>query len=213
MRRTWMIGTTVIGASLLAACGASTTGGTPTPAGTSAPAATPTATPASTPTASQTAVPTSLDPCQVVPASEASSVAGVSFATGKEETYSGNGKGCVYGAATLNVFTVIVAVAPDAATAQADWVTEEAQVKATLQTAAQGHGINVSSGDVSLSGADKAAVGTGSASIAGVTLAASVIYFLKGATFVSFSDLTLGHTAPSAATMEAEAQNVIGRLP
>jgi len=39
------------------------------------------------------------------------------------------------------------------------------------------------------------------------------IYLLKGSTFVTFSDLVLGKPAPSAATMEAQAQTTLGRLP
>jgi hypothetical protein len=58
----------------------------------------------------------------------------------------------------------------------------------------------------------KKAVGTGGASIEGVKLNATVIYFLKGAVFVSFSDLVLGKAAPSESDMESEANTVLGRI-
>ena len=57
-----------------------------------------------------------LDPCQLVTQQEASQLAGTTFAAGKEEAISSASSMCTYGAQTLNVFTVLVAVAPDAAT-------------------------------------------------------------------------------------------------
>jgi hypothetical protein len=45
-----------------------------------------------------------------------------------------------------------------------------------------------------------------------VKLNATVIYFLKGAVFVSFSDLVLGKAAPSESDMETEANTVLGRI-
>ncbi len=59
--------------------------------------------------------------------SEASALAGTSFGKGKEET-SGNGKQCVYGAQTKNVFTVELGQSKDPATAGAEW--SQAQSKA-----------------------------------------------------------------------------------
>lgn len=217
MKRVLTLGITVATASLLAACGAATTDTSPTPASSSN-AATPTATaiatapPTAAPTPSQSAVPTSYDPCQLVTASEASSLAGVTYTVGKEETNSGGGRDCVYGAETLNVLTVLVGVASDTTTAQADWAAEEAQAKSQLESAAKGAGIDISISDISLSGADMAAVATGSGSISGVKLAASVIYLLKGTVFVSFSDLVLGKAPPSESDMENEANTVLGRI-
>ncbi len=217
MKRVLTLGVIVATASLLAACGADSSDTSPTPASSSS-APTPTATPIPTapptavPTPEQTAVPTSFDPCQLVTASEASSLAGVTYGPGLETTNSGNGKNCVYGAQTLNVFTVLVAVASDAATADADWATEEAQVKSALNTSAKGVSVDISISDVSLSGADMAAVGTGGATIEGEKLAATAVYFLKGAVFVAFSDLVLGKSAPSASDMENEANTVLGRI-
>src|SRR5580693_1523974 len=176
MKRALAFGITVATAGLLAACGSAGVDTSPTPASSSSSASTPTATavptptPTAVPTPSQSAVPTSYDPCQLVTASEASSLAGVTYGAGKEETNAGGGKDCVYGAETLNVFTVIVGVAADAATADADWATEESQVKSALTTNAKGADVNISIADTSLSGADMAAVGTGGASIEGVKL-------------------------------------------
>lgn len=215
MNRALAIGLTGAAASLLAACGAATSGTSPTPSSGGIAAPTPTAAPTATPTPvpSQTAVPTAIDPCQIVPASEASSVAGVSYGPGREETTSGGGKICVYGYQTLNVFQVIVAVASDAATAQADWAQEEAQVKTALDEAAKGYTFTFNVNDVSnISGADMAAVGTGGGQIAGQTLGVSGVYLLKGPVFVSFSDLVLGHAAPSTSALEGEANTVVGRM-
>ncbi len=85
-------------------------------------------------------------------------------------------------------------------------------MKSALTTNAKGADVNISIADTSLSGADMAAVGTGGASIEGVKLNATVIYFLKGAVFVSFSDLVLGKAAPSESDMETEANTVLGRI-
>jgi hypothetical protein len=216
MKRALTLGITAAAAGLLAACGSAGVDTSPTPASSSSSASTPTAVPTQPPTAaptpSQSAVPTSYDPCQLVTASEASSLAGVTYGTGKEETNAGGGRDCVYGAETLNVFTVIVGVASDAATAQADWAAEENQVKSALNTSAKGASVDIQITDTSISGADMAAVATGGADIEGVKLNASVIYLLKGAVFVSYSDLVLGKAAPSASDMESEANTVIGRI-
>jgi hypothetical protein len=212
----------------LAACGTSSasptgtaqpvssasTAATPTPVATPTPAPTSTATPAS----SATAVATSLDPCQLVTASEASSLAGTTYTAGTEGTTSGGGKTCVYGAQTTNVFMVELAVASDAATAEADWSQEESQVQSQMQSAVQeaqsaGVTVNFNVNDVSnVSGADMAAVGTFSTTISGVALGASAIYLLKGATFVAISDIQVGGTPPSTSAMEAQGVTTLGRV-
>jgi hypothetical protein len=215
MNRALSLGMTAIGVGLLAGCGAASNGGSPTaaPTGASTPTATAVPTPTAAPTQSQTAAPTALDPCQMVTVSEASSLTGVSYGAGTEGTTSGGGKTCVYGADTLNVFTVLVAVASDAATAQADWAAEEAQVKSALDEAAKGYTFTFKVDDVSnISGADRAAVGTGSGNIAGQTLGVAGVYLLKGPDFVSYSDLVLGHAAPSTSALEGEANTVVGRM-
>jgi hypothetical protein len=48
---------------------------------------------------------------------------------------------------------------------------------------------------------------------AGQAISFSGIYLLKGATFVGFQNLLLGHAAPSAGAMEAEGQKALSRVP
>ena len=209
----------------VAACGSSSTPATQPATSSSAsttttpiPTATPAPTATPTPASSATAVATSLDPCQLVTASEASSLAGTTFSAGTEGTTSGGGKTCVYGGATTHVFEVILAVAADATTAQADWAQEESQVQSALQqglASAQSAGVNVNFNinDVSnVPGADMAAVGTFSATISGVSIGGTAIYLLKGPTFVAFSDLEVGGTPPTVSAMESQAGTTLGRV-
>jgi hypothetical protein len=202
---------TVPAMMLGAACSSSPTAGTssPTPA-----AATPSS--QQTPSSQPTSVPTTTDPCQVVTASEAGSLAGASYGQGREETTSGGGKICIYGYQTLNVFEVLVAIAPDAGTAQAQWASEESKAQAALNkvfTQAPGLKVSLNVGDVTITGADKAAVATSSATYSGHAFNAAAVYLLKGADFLSFSDLVLDHPAPSASAMQSEALTALGRLP
>jgi len=195
------------GAFALVACGSSSTAATsPSP---SSAASTSTPSSAATPSAAATTI----DPCQLVTSQEASSLTGASFGPGTEQPNNGS-QSCVYGAQTLNVFEVLVAQAPDAATALAEWAQEQAQAQSVLAKAASaGVNINLNPNDVNVAGADKAAVATGSYPIGGQTFNVSVIYVIKGAVFFTFSDLTVGSPAPSASAMEAQAQTTIGRLP
>jgi len=210
--------TIVIGAMLIAGCTSSASPSASSLAAaapTTAVSSTPTTTPTASATTAQSAAPTSLDPCQLVTATEASSLAGASFPAGTEGTTSGGGRTCVYGAQTTNVFSVLVAQAPDAATAQADWTQEEAKAQSTLEKGVpSGVTVSLNLSDVSnVAGADRAAVGTGSATISGETIHGSVIYLLKGAAFVYFGDLVLGKAAPATADMEAQATTTLGRVP
>ncbi len=153
-----------------------------------------------------TGVATSLDPCQVVTQQDAAQLAGAPLTAGKEETTSGHGRICTYGAGTTNVFTVIVGQAPDVATAQA----EEAAAEQAIKRQTQGLPIKITQ----LTGIGDAAVFmTFSQSLGGKTLSGSSIYALKGTVFFGFSDLILGGAAPSQAAMTAEAQNVVNKLP
>jgi hypothetical protein len=210
---------TALLASLLlaAACNAAATS-SPSPASGTPAAATPTESatiePTAGSTAEQTGVPTSLDPCQLVTASEASALAGASFGAGTEGTTSGGAKTCVYGGQTLNVFQVLVAQAPDAATAQSQWTEFQAQAEDALKAGTPtGVTVNLNVTDVTLAGADKAADATASATISGTTISISAIYVLKGATFFSISDLVVGKTAPSSSALEAQALTTLGRIP
>lgn len=184
---------------LLAAC--STGGG---------PSGSPSATPVTSASASAQA--TTLDPCQLVTAAEASALSGASFGAGIEESTGGTGKRCTYGSQTKTVFFVQVATAASAADAQAAFTAEEAKADAALtagfpaQVSAQ-----VTKADVSGLG-DRAAVGTGSETIAGQTISGGVIYLLKGPNFLAFGDLTLG-AAPTAAALQAQAATSLSRMP
>ncbi len=62
---------------------------------------------------------TALNPCDIVPQDEASTLANFQFDAGTVEANSGSGSRCVYGSQSTNVMTVNVAQASDAATAQA----------------------------------------------------------------------------------------------
>ena len=162
-------------------------------------------------------VPTALDPCQLVTPSEAASLAGAVYASGTEVTNDSGSTMCIYGSQTVNVFEVLVAQAPDAATAQADWSDEEANAQALLQSGPglpPGVSVHFDLTDVlDLAGADRAAVAQGGASFAGRSISASACYLLKGATFIAFSDLQVGPSAPSSDAMKAQAATVLSRLP
>jgi hypothetical protein len=197
---------------ILSACSSSVATGTPAPisalAATDTPAPTiavVAATPAPSLSALATGVPTSLDPCQLVTSQEASQLAGVSYGAGEEGTTSGGGKRCVYGANTLNVFTVLVGQAPDVATAQAGKAEAQAAI---LQQAGNGVSFTEIPGF-----ADGAAYMVGSVTVAGKTIKGSAIYVLKGTIFFGFSDLALSGATPTAAAMQAQAQTILGRLP
>ena len=168
---------------------------------------------AQSPAVTQSAAPTSLDPCQLVTSSEASALAGTTFGPGKEEKSGANGKSCVYGYQTTNVFSVVVGQSATKAGAQADWSQEQARAQAALKKQVP-TGIRIAIQTKNISGlADRAATASGSATMAGQTIGFSAIYLLKGTTFLSFSDILLGHAAPGAAAMEAEAGKALARLP
>jgi hypothetical protein len=159
---------------------------------------------------------TALDPCQLVTSDEASALAGATYTTGVENTSDSSGsRTCVYGGQTPNVFMVTVAQAPDADTAQAYWAQYEAEAQNLIQrTVPAGVTVSFDVTDLaSLAGADRAAVGQLSQTVGGRTINGSAIYLLKGASFVTFSDLLLDQPAPSNDALEAEAGTVLGRLP
>ena len=192
---------------VVAACGGSNpTANNPSP--------TPTA--SAIPSASPTAVTlASIDPCQLVTQQEASQLAaGTKFPAGTEETTSGGAKMCVYTGQNVDVFMVEVAVASDTATAQADWAKQEAEAQAGLQqfVAQSGASVNFTAGEMSVPGADKAAMATGNGNFLGHTLSITAIYLLKGPVFVTFSDLARDKAAPTPASMQAQAKTVLSRI-
>lgn len=215
MRRTAATLPVIASALLLAACSSPATTASSGPASPAATQASPAATPAAagSAAATQSAAPTSLNPCQLVTSSEASALAGTTFGPGQQEANGQHGKRCVYGSQTTNVFTVEVGQAASPAAARADWSAEQARVQALISKKLPA-GISLSAHNQKLSGlGDRAAFARGSAAVAGQTIELSGIYLLKGATFLAFQDLLLGHPAPSAAAMEAEAQRALARVP
>lgn len=205
--------------ALMAACGSSSST-TNTPAVASSSTTSTTATTGGTGPAGG-GVNVSLDPCQLVTASEASSLAGASFSTGTEVTNTdtaggGTSRICVYGGTTANVFEVLVAQASSASAAQAEWTAEEAKVQSAVSSGSSslppGTNLQFNINDTSVSGADKAAAGTISATISGQTLAGSAVYVLKGAAFVAITDITVGHAAPTVSAMEGQAGTTLGRV-
>jgi hypothetical protein len=123
------------------------------------------------------------------------------------------GKRCIYGSQTTNVFTVEVAQAQDSATAQADWSKEQTQAQNLVEQKLP-PGVNVSLNTQNVTGlGDRAATAYSTASMAGQKIGISGIYLLKGATFLAFQDLLLGHKPPSSAALQAEARTALGRVP
>ena len=198
---------TLIAVVMLAGCGGQGATATLTPTAVSTPSAAASSSPSSPTLAS-------LDPCVMVPQAEASKLAGAKFGPGKEETTEGGSKQCIYGYQTLNVFIVQVNVAPDAATAKADWATAEAEAQAGLAgfASSQGANLNLQAGPIDLSGADDAAVAAASGSIGNHTLYVSAIYVLSGAVFFMISDLKLDNASTTAAALAAEASTVLTRI-
>ena len=180
----------------------------PTQTGSMSPAPTDSGGTASAPTSGPTAVPTALDPCQLITSQEAGRLASTSFGAGKEEKLSGNSKMCTYGYQTKNVFEVIVAVAPDVATAKKQEASAEADLQANAAKLNQGLTITKLPGFTSDSDAVLLELKPNSIGVSG-----RAIYVLRGTVFFGFSDLVLLGSAPSADAMKAEAMTVLGRLP
>ena len=214
MRRTAITLLAVTSAIALAGCSSSSGGGSTASGGsvTTAPASSSTSPPAASPTTtSGNAVATALDPCQLVIRSEASSLAGVRYGPGKEET-SGKGKECVYGAQTTNVFTVEVGQDASSDAAKADWNTAQAQAKALVaKKLPPGVHVALATGDVSGVG-DEASSVYGSAKIAGTAVGFSGFYALDNSTFFAFQDLAVGKAPPSVSDMTAQAKTTASRV-
>lgn len=184
---------------------------TPQPTVTPIPTATPglTATPAGAGTPQQATAQTALDPCQLLPSQEASSLAGTSFGAGTEGTIPGGLNTCTYGSQSSNIFLVQVIQEPDAAAADA----AEQQFLSDLQAKMQ----QVSSEGITVTKlpnfADGAIIGEASINANGINVNGSAIGFRKGTIFFGFSDVVIGGPAPSSAALQAEATTVLGRLP
>jgi hypothetical protein len=159
----------------------------------------PKGTPAPTGTAN-----TTLDPCALVTAAEASALTGASYGPGKLEVDSSAARRCIYGAQTKNVFTVIVAQATSVAQAQA----VKDQMRAQAEQALSGQPVNLNK--VSGVGDDAESI---SASFAQYGISLSGLYVLKGTVGFALVDLVVGAPAPTVAALTTQAQTVIGRLP
>jgi hypothetical protein len=184
------------------------------PIATEAPTATPatsegTATTEPSESAGPSAVATDIDPCQLITAADASTLAGVTFGAGKAHTTENNVKSCVYAAGTT-VFTVEVAVAPDEATAKA----AEAGAEKDLED----QGSKMSNAGVKVTKLPGFAPNTDAALMeasvtAPIQFDARAMFLLKNTIFAGFSDIALNGTAPSADAMKAQAMTVISKLP
>jgi hypothetical protein len=159
--------------------------------------------PAVTPPPSGGAVLTSVDPCELVPASEASKLAGVPFGPGSEHM-AGDVKECVYGTITTNEVTISVVQAASVAQAQA----AKQQLLADIQQQADGT-LKVTQLDL----ADGAAEAEGSLPFNGTTLAARGIYVLKSTIAFGISNIVIGHDAPASSAFMDEANAALARLP
>jgi hypothetical protein len=151
--------------------------------------------------------PSAIDPCALVTRDEASALAGVTFGAGRDETLQSGLRQCIYGYQTLNVFTVQVVQATSEAEAKAE---EAAGLAAAKQQIS--NGLKVTELPGFEDGVD-AAVLEGKATISGQTFSASGIYVLKGTTFFDFSDVTVGHDAPSSDALQAQAKTSLTRVP
>jgi hypothetical protein len=209
-------------ATLLSACSTSTPTGTSAPqqvvaSNTPAPIATPSSTgtpnPTDTPMVTSTAPVTStvtvLDPCQLLPSQEASSLAGTSFGAGAEGTIPGGGKTCTYGSQSTNIFFVEVVQAPDKATADAAQTQFINDLNANLKQLTN-EGFTVTP---VTNFADAAITAQVNINAAGQTVNGSAFAFRKGTIFFGFSDVVLGAAAPSNDALQSEATTVLSRLP
>jgi hypothetical protein len=213
MRRTAATFTIIASGLLLGACSSPATTASSQAASTATPSAANSAAAVPSSAGASSAAATSLDPCQLVTSAEASSLAGTSYGAGKEESSGQDGKRCVYGSETTNVFTVEVGQDANPAAAQADWSKAQAQAQALVSKKLPA-GITLSLKTQNVPGlADRAATVYGSTRVAGHTIGFSGIYLLKGSTFLAFQDTLLGHVPPSAADMESEAQKALARVP
>jgi len=214
-RRRWLVVAATAMALAAAACGGSASGATATTggAGGSGAGATPTSgatgSPpggtAPSPIESSAGVLPAVDPCQLVPAGEASRLAGTSFTGGAEDQAENDAKQCIYGAQTANVLTVFVLQAASRAQAEAG----KQQFLAALRQKAdnQLHVTQIPNL------ADGGVLGRASASVNGIAFAGSAIVVLKGTIAFGISDIVLGGDEPSDAALLQEARAVLSRLP
>ena len=159
------------------------------------PEATPAASPSTEPSASTggvPATPTSIDPCSLITADEASTAIGKKLGAGVSAKVD-QLRVCTFKSGLTEVKLFLAPPAPDAATAQAYWDAERAQVPADIPIK-------------DLSDFDREAYGGGSAG--GVSL--SALFVIKG---TQFFDFFCGFPMCSETASAAEAKLIGGRLP
>jgi hypothetical protein len=201
MRSMRIVGAAALLAVTLTAC--SKSNADPKPTRSAAPiagGAAPT-TAAPTPTTAASA-PVNLDPCQLVPQQEASTVAGASFGPGKLESENASSSRCTYGGNTKNVFLVIVARASSVAEAQAQRDEMRSEAEAQL-----GGKLNV---------AKVPGVGDDAESITGhlssLDVNVSGLYVLKGTLGFALVDEVLGGPAPTTQALIDETNKVLSGI-
>jgi len=202
MRPIWILGASILLAGALTGC---TTNNTAT--GGPSPSAALGAGPASSGSASPSAVPsgtatTTIDPCQLVTQSEASTLTGASYGPGELETDSSASKRCVYGSQTKNVFEVIVvqAASADEAKAEKDKLRAEAESKI---------GGTVDMSQLTGIGDDAEWLHAG----LGYGIGVAGIYVVKGTVGFGLVDVVVGASPPSQSAMTDQANTVLSRLP
>ena len=154
-------------------------------------------------------MPTSIDPCSLLTQAEASKLAGFDLAAGSAST-DNNVRLCSYGGEG-SVVELLVAVAPDAASAKA----AEPDFKATLEQGFAQAGV-ANSKLTEMAGFDPgvdAAMVEGSASAAGTKLSAIALYALKGAVIVALSEIGVGSPVASSDDIQAQAHATLAKLP
>jgi hypothetical protein len=142
--------------------------------------------------ASAQATPGDIDPCTLLTAEEASTLMGMTLSAGVS-TNLDPARACTFKSGLSEVKLILAPQAPDAATAQAYWDAERAQVPADITI-------------TDLNIFDRAAYG--SASISGQSL--SALFVISG-TF--FFDLYCGFPACTQDGSVTAAQLIVGRLP
>lgn len=103
---------------------------------------------------------------------------------------------------------MIVAIAPDVATAKKEEADAQARLRASASKAGQKLAVTQLPGFAP--GADALLLEL-EPNPAGVT--GRAIYVLRGTTFFGFSDLVVGGSAPAADALKAQAMTSLGRLP
>ena len=159
-----------------------------------------------------TAVPTDIDPCQLITSADASALTGATFGPGKESDNGKNVKMCTYAAPGPQIFSVEVAIAPDAATAQAAKADTEADLQSNANDLAKMH-LTVTELPNFADNTD-AALMQGSLSAAGQSIGARAMFVLRNTTFFGFSDIVVNQgTPPSEQAMKDLATTVLGKVP